>query len=396
MQKTLSLWMLIAFFFAIPFAFIFPDYAIQYKFLGSYFITILKNFVPFLIFGTITYSVASFGSNASASRIVPLTLGLYLLTTLISITYALLIGSNIEFNTGEIIQLTSEPLSATQVDLGSTLSVLAIDFKNIFNLILQGNPIAIMLLSILLGIAIRFSGAYETKLVSIFSYFNDLVLKTTNYIMMLAPIAIFSLFSNLLATLDGEIMYSLIRFVIITIIIFLLYMFFFYGSIVRLICKLNPYDFFKQIKEPLIFAFFSSSSSATMPLTLKTANNNLGIKKEVSSFVVPVGATVNMDGSAIYLGLSAIFISQLIGLELTMAEYVIISMTATIGSIGAAGVPSVALVMMTIVFTSVGIPIEAIAIIAGIDRFLDMFRTAINVTGDLTISKIVDHINKIG
>ena len=133
-----------------------------------------------------------------------------------------------------------------------------------------------------------------------------------------------------------------------------------------------------------------------MPLTLKTANNNLGIKKEVSSFVVPVGATVNMDGSAIYLGLSAIFISQLIGLELTMAEYVIISMTATIGSIGAAGVPSVALVMMTIVFTSVGIPIEAIAIIAGIDRFLDMFRTAINVTGDLTISKIVDHINKIG
>ena len=253
-----------------------------------------------------------------------------------------------------------------------------------------------MLLSILLGIAIRFSGPYETKLVSIFSYFNDLVLKTTNYIMMLAPIAIFSLFSNLLATLDGEIMYSLIRFVIITIIIFLLYMFFFYGSIVRLICKLNPYDFFKQIKEPLIFAFFSSSSSATMPLTLKTANNNIGIKKEVSSFVVPVGATVNMDGSAIYLGLSAIFISQLIGLELTMAEYVIISMTATIGSIGAAGVPSVALVMMTIVFTSVGIPIEAIAIIAGIDRFLDMFRTAINVTGDLTISKIVDHINKIG
>ena len=396
MQKTLSLWMLIAFFFAIPFAFIFPDYAIQYKFLGSYFISILKNFVPFLIFGTITYSVSSFGSNASASRIVPLTLGLYLLTTLISITYALLIGSNIEFNTGEIIQLTSEPLSTTQVDLGSTLSVLAIDFKNIFNLILQGNPIAIMLLSILLGIAIRFSGPYETKLVSIFSYFNNLVLKTTNYIMMLAPIAIFSLFSNLLATLDGEIMYSLIRFVIITIIIFLLYMFFFYGSIVRLICKLNPYDFFKQIKEPLIFAFFSSSSSATMPLTLKTANNNLGIKKEVSSFVIPVGATVNMDGSAIYLGLSAIFISQLIGLELTMAEYVIISMTATIGSIGAAGVPSVALVMMTIVFTSVGIPIEAIAIIAGIDRFLDMFRTAINVTGDLTISKIVDHINKIG
>ena len=130
-----------------------------------------------------------------------------------------------------------------------------------------------------------------------------------------------------------------------------------------------------------------------MPLTLKTADNNLKIKKEISSFVVPIGATVNMDGSAIYLGLSAIFISQLIGLDFSLHEYIIISLTATIGSIGAAGVPSVALVMMTIVFTSVGIPIEAIAIIAGIDRLLDMFRTAINVTGDLTITKVVDSIN---
>ena len=143
----------------------------------------------------------------------------------------------------------------------------------------------------------------------------------------------------------------------------------------------------------MLFAFFSSSSSATMPLTLKTADNNLKIKKEISSFVVPIGATVNMDGSAIYLGLSAIFISQLIGLDFSLHEYIIISLTATIGSIGAAGVPSVALVMMTIVFTSVGIPIEAIAIIAGIDRLLDMFRTAINVTGDLTIAKVVDSIN---
>jgi Na+/H+-dicarboxylate symporter len=133
-----------------------------------------------------------------------------------------------------------------------------------------------------------------------------------------------------------------------------------------------------------------------MPLTLKTAETNLNIKKEISSFVIPIGTTVNMDGSAIYLGLSAIFVSQLIGLDLSLIEYVIISLTATIGSIGAAGVPSVALVMMTIVFTSVGIPIEAIAIVAGVDRLLDMFRTAINVTGDLTIAKIVDSIVKIG
>ena len=127
-----------------------------------------------------------------------------------------------------------------------------------------------------------------------------------------------------------------------------------------------------------------------MPLTLKTANEKLALKKEVSSFVIPIGVTVNMDGSAIYLGLAAIFIAQILGINFSIHEYLIICLTATIGSIGAAGVPSVALVMMTIVFSSVGIPLEAIAIIAGVDRLLDMFRTSINVAGDLTIASVVN------
>jgi len=335
----------------------------------------------------------SFSSEGSVGKIVPITLGLYLLTTLVAISYALLVGSQIEFSSGGTIQLTAEPIDASSIDLKSTFSVLAIDFKNFFHLIIQGNPIVIMILSIVLGIIVRFSSFYKEKVVKAFSYFNDFVLRITNYLMLLAPIAIFTLFANLLVNLEGEIVFFLIKFVLITILLFLFYMFFFYGTIIKVFCKTNPYTFYKNIREPVLFAFFSSSSSATMPLTLKTADNNLKIKKEISSFVVPIGATVNMDGSAIYLGLSAIFISQLIGLDFSLHEYIVISLTATIGSIGAAGVPSVALVMMTIVFTSVGIPIEAIAIIAGIDRLLDMFRTAINVTGDLTIAKVVDSIN---
>ena len=171
-------------------------------------------------------------------------------------------------------------------------------------------------------------------------------------------------------------------------------MFFFYGLIIKYFVKYSPIKFFLLIKDTLIFAFFSSSSAATMPLTLRTAEEKLKIKKEISSFVVPIGTTVNMDGSAIYLGLSAVFMAQLLNLNLSIDQYVIISLTATIGSIGAAGVPSVALVMMTIVFSSIGIPIEAIAIIAGVDRLLDMFRTSINVAGDLTISKLVDMISR--
>tara|TARA_B100000405_G_scaffold188275_1_gene131952 strand:- start:161 stop:679 length:519 start_codon:yes stop_codon:yes gene_type:complete len=167
-------------------------------------------------------------------------------------------------------------------------------------------------------------------------------------------------------------------------------MFLFYGTVVKYFAGISPLFFFSAIKDTLIFAFFSSSSAATMPLTLKTANEKLALKKEVSSFVIPIGVTVNMDGSAIYLGLAAIFIGQILGINFSIHEYLIICLTATIGSIGAAGVPSVALVMMTIVFSSVGIPLEAIAIIAGVDRLLDMFRTSINVAGDLTIASVVN------
>ena len=148
MQRQLSLWMLIAFLSSIPFALYFPELTIESKFIGDYFIHILKQFVPFLIFGTITYSVMSFGSEGSVGKIVPITLCLYLLTTLVAISYALLIGSQIEFSSGGTIQLTAEPIDATSIDLKSTFSVLAIDFKNFFHLIIQGNPIVIMIFSI--------------------------------------------------------------------------------------------------------------------------------------------------------------------------------------------------------------------------------------------------------
>ena len=210
--------------------------------------------------------------------------------------------------------------------------------------------------------------------------------------MLLAPLAIFSLLGNLLIQVENEMIYSLLRFVISSIIIFLLYLFLFYGSVVKYLGKVSPLAFFRKIKDPLLFAFFSSSSAATMPLTLKVAEDDLKLNKEISSFVIPIGVTVNMDGSAIYLGLAALFVGQILGINFTYNEYLIICLTATIGSIGAAGVPSVALVMMTIVFSSVGIPLEAIAIIAGVDRLLDMFRTSINVAGDLTISTVVNKI----
>ena len=390
MHKKLSIFMLISFLLAIICAYLFPDFVVKSKFLGKYFIKILKAFVPFLIFGTITYSIASFDAFSKIKKIVPLTLILYILSTLLAITFALIIGSGINYEVNnKPILFTSEILNEN-VDLSSSLSVLAIDLTNFIDLVLDANPFAIMILSLLLGVIFRYVSTYSSKPIIVLSKINDAVIQATNYIMLLAPIAIFSLFSNLLIEVQGETIYSLLKFVISSILIFILYMFLFYGTVVKYFAGISPLFFFSAIKDTLIFAFFSSSSAATMPLTLKTANEKLALKKEVSSFVIPIGVTVNMDGSAIYLGLAAIFIGQILGINFSIHEYLIICLTATIGSIGAAGVPSVALVMMTIVFSSVGIPLEAIAIIAGVDRLLDMFRTSINVAGDLTIASIVN------
>ena len=395
MHKKLSFLMLLSFLLAILFANFFPDLVIKSKFLGTYFIKLLKAFVPFLIFGTITYSIASFDAFSNVKKIVPLTLIFYIISTLIAITFSLIIGSFLDFGVTNKYIPNSVDLLSNQVDIGSSLSILAIDFSNFFNLIIQANPFAIMILSLILGISVRFTSKYNHKIVSFLSSINTLVINITNYIMLLAPLAIFSLFANLLIEVEGETIYSLLRFVVSSIVIFIAYVILFYGGVLKYFGGISPYLFFSKIKNTLIFAFFSSSSAATMPLTLKTAEDELKIKKEVSSFVIPIGVTVNMDGSAIYLGLAALFVGQILGIEFTFNEYLVICLTATIGSIGAAGVPSVALVMMTIVFSSVGIPLEAIAIIAGVDRLLDMFRTSVNVAGDLTIATIINNlINK--
>jgi len=247
-----------------------------------------------------------------------------------------------------------------------------------------------MLFAVLFGLIVRFfSNSSNNPVQKFLLKFNYISLKIITYFMLFAPIAIYAIFGNLIINSDINIILSLIKFVVVSIIIFVAYFLIVHGSILKLLLNESILSFFNKIKSTLFFAFISSSSAATIPFTIKTAEDNLKINKEITNFVIPIGATVNMDGSAIYLGIAAVFVSQLIGLDLSVFQYALILITATIGSIGAAGVPSVGLVMMTIVFTAIGIPIEAIAILAGVDRILDMFRTSINVASDLLISKIV-------
>ena len=390
MEKKISLAMLFCFLASIPIALFFPDFMLKSKPLGDYFLIILKSFVPFLIFSSISFSIASFSSGSNLQKMVPLTLILYLISTIIAISISLFVSSNINFGINPEIAEGLVISKADELDIGTIFSPLSPNKGSFIELLFNGNPLVIMLFAVLFGLMVRFfSNSSNNPVQKFLLNFNHLSLKIITYFMLFAPIAIYSIFGNLIINSNMNIILSLIKFVVVSIIIFVGYFLIVHGSILRLLLNESILLFFNKIKNTLFFAFISSSSAATIPFTIKTAEDNLKINKQITNFVIPIGATVNMDGSAIYLGIAAVFVSQLIGLDLSVFQYALILITATIGSIGAAGVPSVGLVMMTIVFTAIGIPIEAIAILAGVDRILDMFRTSLNVAGDLLISKIV-------
>ena len=388
MEKKISLLMLLGFLLAIPSSFLVPEIVISSKVIGDLFISILKLFVPFIIFISISYSIASFDTNTNLKKMIPLTLILYIISTIISISFSLTVSTQINFPINEALISELNFNNYERLDVKDSIKPLGFDLSEFPSLILDRNPLAIMILAIFFGIIIKIIKNFT--IINNLKKLNNFVLSSVLYFMWFAPLAIFSLFGNLLVSIDYDILFLLLKFTLVAIAIFISYFLLFYGSIIQLLLKENFYKFFKNIKNTIFFAFVSSSSSATIPLTLKTAEKNLKIDNKICNFVIPIGATVNMDGSAIYLGLSAVFVSSLIGLSLSLDEYLLILITATIGSIGAAGVPSVALVMMTVVFTSVGIPLEAISLIVGVDRLLDMFRTALNVAGDLVITKIVN------
>ena len=228
------------------------------------------------------------------------------------------------------------------------------------------------------------------KVAEVLNSVAEVIYSLTGLIMKFAPFGVFALIGWVVGTQDPEILKSLVKVVIVVISACMLHSIVVYSLFVGGLARLNPIVFFKKIIDAQVLAFSTSSSSATLPLTMKVAEEKLGVSKGTANFVLPLGSTVNMDGTAIYLGISTVFVAGIVGVDLSLGDYISVIFTATIASIGAAGVPGVALIMMSMVFASIGLPIEAIAIIAGVDRLLDMFRTTVNVTGDLAISVVID------
>ena len=253
----------------------------------------------------------------------------------------------------------------------------------------NGNMLQVIVFALLFGVAMALSGKAGKRVATVFEDLNTVILKLVTLLMNIAPYGVFFLMAKLFTTIDFKLIKSLALYFGIVMLALFIHGLVNYSILLKVLTGLNPITFLKKMKNACLFAFSTSSSSATMPITLETATKKLGAQNSVASFTVPLGATINMDGTAIMQGVATVFIAQVFSVDLTISDYLMVILTATLASVGTAGVPGVGLIMLAMVLNQVGLPVEGIAIIIGVDRLLDMTRTAVNVTGDCMVTCVV-------
>lgn len=361
--------------------------------LGDLFINMIKMIVIPLVFFSIATAITGNQDGSSLGRIGIKSLIIYVFSTAIAIVIGIslaklfdpaagLNGLNL-FAEMEKTTTAKEPVSFLE-------ALVAMVPTNPINAMAEGNVLQVIVFAIFVGAAVNVAGKKVKIIGSNIAEAAEVFYSMTAIIMKFAPYGVFALIAWVVGTQDPQILRSLLKLVIVVIAACLIHAATIYTLFVAGLARLNPLPFYKKIIDAQIFAFCTSSSSATLPLTMKVAEEKLGVSQKIANFVLPLGSTVNMDGTAIYIGITTVFVAALAGVDLSLTDYVVVVFTATIASVGAAGIPGVALIMMSMVFVAVGLPVEAIGIIAGVDRLLDMFRTSVNVTGDLAISVVID------
>ena len=354
---------------------------------GKIFIASLKLLVVPLVFVSLVCGSSAMGANASMGRMAGKTLALYLLTTAIAVTLALLFANLI--NPGLGIDMSS---TATYVakEAPSVKEVLINIFPtNPVKAMAEGNMLQVIVFAILMGVAVSHSGEKGKEVLSFFESFNEVVMTMVSLLMHLAPYGVFCLLAKLFSQLGLAAILDLAKYFFTVAFVLLVHGLVVYTGLFKLLTRLSPWVLLKNVRPAMLFAFSTSSSSATMPVTMNVAEKRLGINNSIASFTVPLGATINMDGTAIMQGVATVFIAQAFNIDISLGGYVAVVLTATLASIGTAGVPGVGLITLALVLQQVGLPVEGIALIIGVDRLLDMMRTAVNVTGDCMVSSVV-------
>ena len=356
---------------------------------GGIFLALLRLMVVPLVLVSLVCGVNAMGDLKTFGRVGAKTVGLFLATTAAAVTVGLSMGLAVSPGAGfelegdfaEVAPREMPPLADTFIDIFP---------ENLFQAMADGQMLQVIVFALLFGFAANLAGERAGPVVRLFRGLNEVILKMVMLIIQLAPIGLFALLARTFATQGWEIFIPLAGYFLLLAGTLLAYLLVVYSLVLRAF-GLNALRFLARMRSPMTFAFSTASSAATIPVTLNALTRRLGVPNSIASFTVPLGATINMDGTAIMQGIATVFIANVYGVDLVFADFLVIILLSTLASIGTAAVPSAGLITLTMVLTQVGVPVEGIALIFGIDRLLDMMRTAVNVTGDGVTACVVAH-----
>lgn len=362
--------------------------------IGNGFLRAMQMLVVPLVFCSLICGSMAIGDTKTLGKVGVKTIGFYLFTTAAAITLALGIGNLINPGVGLDISSIETARTSAGETAGFADTLLDIIPKNPIQGLAEGNMLQIIFFAIFIGILLAKRGERAAAVSQFFAEFNDLMMDMTMAVMKAAPFGVFCLIARTFAGIGFDAFVPMLKYMAAVFLALFLQGFGVYQILLKLFTGLNPVKFIRKFLPVMGFAFSTATSNATIPLSIETLDKKMGVSKKISSFTVPLGATVNMDGTSIMQGVAVVFVSQAFGITLSPADYITVIATATLASIGTAGVPSVGLITLSMVFNSVGLPVEGIALIMGIDRILDMTRTAVNITGDAVCTTIVAYQNK--
>lgn len=354
---------------------------------GTMFVNALKMLVVPLVFFSLVCGVCGIGDIKLLGRIGSKAFILYLITTAIAIATAIFFAASFGIGQGMNVESTATFVGKASPPLSTVL--INIVPSNPINAMAEGDMLPVIFFSIIFGVSLLMVGKKAAVVANFIEALNEVMMKMVNIIMAVAPYAVFCLIAKAIANLGMDLLFELLGYVLVLIGALMFHLFVTLQVVLKVLSGLSPITFIKKMRNTQVFAFSTSSSNATIPVTLRTVTERMGVKNSVASFTVPFGATINMDGTAIMQGVATVFIANIYNVDLGVAGYLTVILMSVLASIGTAGVPGVGLIMLSMVFAQVGLPIEGIGLILGVDRLLDMIRTAVNVSGDAAVSVIV-------
>ena len=372
-----------------------PELALQQKLIGDIFISFLKMLVIPLVFASIFIAILGLGSIEHLKNIGLRTIGLYVLTTALSVTTAIIVMNIVGI--GEVVSSAGLAYEKANTIAPFSFEKMILSFipTNIFASLSNGSMMQIIVFAILFGVSSLFLKPHEQdSLKTLFNAVSEAMLKMASWVILLTPIGVFSLISYVIAEQGIDVVLGLWKYVLVVIGVLVFHAIVTLPAVLAFFGKVNPYHYLSNVREAPIMAFSTASSAATLPVSMRVSEEMGGVSKKTASFVLPLGATVSMDGTAAYLTVAVLYIANLAGVDLSFGDQLLLGVTVVALSVGVAALPSASLVMMVVILHQIGLPVEYMALIVAVDRILDMCRTSLNITSDLVVAKVVDEMEK--